>query len=139
MKTPLWVLSGHNGLTHLNPERDPHGLAIWEIPQTAFFWRHYPRLALVPQSFLVALVCAGRVPGITSAIRKNRGKTTGIPQKAGLRNLSKDGQIPTGRTEKVSLGLWTATDEMITGSPRPNMLLSVGVVVDVGDNVGIMI
>ncbi len=59
-----------------------------EIPQTALFWRRYPRLALVPPSFLVALVCTGQVPGITSAITKNRGKTTGIPQKAGLRNLS---------------------------------------------------
>ncbi len=29
MKKPLWVLSGHNGLTHLKPERDPVGLAIW--------------------------------------------------------------------------------------------------------------
>ena len=29
MKNPLWVLSGHNGLTHLKPEWDPVGLAIW--------------------------------------------------------------------------------------------------------------
>ena len=33
MKNPLWVLSGHNGLTHLKPERDPLGLAIWVGPR----------------------------------------------------------------------------------------------------------
>ena len=27
-KNPLWVLSGHNVLTHLKPEQDPLGLAI---------------------------------------------------------------------------------------------------------------
>ena len=59
-----------------------------EIPQTAFFWRRYPRFSAFPRFFLISLVCTNRVPGITSAIRKNRGKTTGIPQKAGLRNLS---------------------------------------------------
>ena len=31
MKNPLWVLSEHNGLTHLKPEQDPVGLAIWVL------------------------------------------------------------------------------------------------------------
>ncbi len=64
-----------------------HGFSR-EIPQTAFFWRRYPRFSASPRFFLVSLLCTNRVPGITSAIRKNRGKTTGIPKKAGLRNLS---------------------------------------------------
>ena len=46
--------------------------SIREIPQTAHFWRRYPRFSAFPRSFLISLVCTNRVPGITSAIRKNR-------------------------------------------------------------------
>ena len=37
-----------------------------------------------PRFFLVSLVCMNYVPGVTSAIRKDRGKATGIPQKNGF-------------------------------------------------------
>ncbi len=52
-----------------------------EIPQTLFFSR-------VSRSFLVALVCKNRVHVPTSEIRQNWGKTTGIPRKTALQNLS---------------------------------------------------